>query len=433
MKRSFILLFAMLISFNTLVISYASYTASMTCEEGEALVCFEKSSHTFHIEENAQLLIYVDNENHGKALIEIWNQSYPEFFGKVSYTLDPKIDTDLRYVSIEEASFRSEEWLSIESSEQFIHSDLIARDLNGDGLIFLEMAGEGFAFISNLNSLEAQGFSLEDLDQDGRIDAIDQYEEILALDLVEMPYVVSLLEPYGFYPYLSAFEWQLFMTQNAYEPGFEDEKLLKALEWFSNLPMISIDEEIEWAYPNVLENNDFGFSMVASWMFVDELEAKHQANWQVSSFPMIEASITPTTLLTEVNGFVISKQSEYPSASHELLRLIQSNEGLKVFYESTDKILLASLNEINALNLEQSTRLEFSKAFTQARSEPMIAFKNETTQSAFELYYDLDLMNIIRDLSQKKISPKEAQLEMMKRADAWLYEHERELIYDQYQ
>jgi hypothetical protein len=63
----------------------------------------------------------------------------------------------------------------------------------------------------------------------------------------------------------------------------------------------------------------------------------------------------------------------------------------------------------------------------------MIAFKNEATQSAFELYYDLDLMTIINAMLKGEMSPSEAQIEMMKRSDAWLYEHERELIYDQYQ
>lgn len=106
MKRSFILLFAMLISFNTLIISYASYTASITCEEGEALVCFEQSTHQFHIEENAQILIYVEDKEYGEALIELWNQSHPDFVGKLNYTLDASVKTDLSYVSLEEASFR---------------------------------------------------------------------------------------------------------------------------------------------------------------------------------------------------------------------------------------------------------------------------------------------------------------------------------------
>lgn len=434
MKRSFILLFAMLISFNTLVISYASYTASITCEEGEALVCFEISTHSFHIEEDATLKIYVKEAEYGEALVYLWNQSYPNFTGRLTYTTDASLRVDLRYLSLEEAGFKSENWLTLESPEQYSHSLTVASELNHQGLKFVEMSGEGFAFIANLTYFDELGILKEDRDLDGRIDSIDTYDKLKGLDLNELPYVISLLEPYGFYPYLSAYGWHLFDTYNAYEPGFEKDTLLRSLTWFSSLKSMSYtDETLAWAYPSVLETNDFGFSMVASWMFVDELEEKHQADWQVSAFPNVVENLIPSTLLTDVYGFVISKDSAYPSASQEALRLIRSLEGQRVFMETSDEILLSSLDELNQLNIENSTRLEFSKAFVNAYSQPMIAFKNKNTQAAFELYFELDIMSVMTDLYQQNISPREAQLELISRADAWLYEHEKEIVYDQYQ
>lgn len=442
MKHSVYFGLAILISINAIMLTYAQATADRTCEEGEALVCFDENIQAFHVEENASVKVEVLTEEYGQALVSLWNEKYPDHINALSYVVGSDDSADIKYVSMSNALFRMNDWMALERTEKFNTLDKVASEINYEKLLFIPMSADGFAFISNIDKLNELELSTEDLNEDDLVDALDSFEKIQTqfkeTTLDSHILHLSLNEPYVFYPFLTAQNWELFSDNNAYDPGFEDASFLESLK---NIELMSdfqwngqnaqSADAYHWDYITAMENNDFVFSIVASWMFVDALEEKIEGNWQISHFPSYTNDDVPLSpLLTNVYGYVLDKDVAYPSMAHEVLRLIRSISGFETFYNTTSVIPLYPNNKYTLLNLEDSTRLQFSQALSYGQTEPLIAFENDPTTSAFSIYYEIDFMEIIRRLWDKEITAEEAQIEICMKSDAWLYQHEEEISYD---
>lgn len=442
MKHSVYLGLSILISINALILSYAQVTADRTCEEGEALVCFDENDMAFHVEENASISVEVLTDEYGQALVQLWNEKYPNHENALTYVVGSSEDADIKYLSMSSALFKSEEWMSLENKDKFNVLDKVATELNYNHLVFVPMAADGFAFISNIDKLSEQEIVMDDLDNDYLIDAVDSFTEIQAqfkdkqVDFNIMR--LSLNEPYVFYPFLTAKNWEIFADNNAYDPGFEDASFLESLKFIESLSTYpwngqstQLSEAYQWDYITAMEHNDFAFSIVATWMFVDALEEKIEGNWQISHFPSYtEEDDALSPLLTNVYGYVLKQDVTYPSMAHEVLRMIRSIDGIEAFFTSTSVIPLYPTNKYHLLDLENNTRLQFSQALSYGQTEPIIAFENDLTQSAFSLYYEIEIMPIIRRLWDQEITAEEAQIEICMKSDEWLYQHELKISYD---
>lgn len=436
MKKSIWIGLAILISINGFMLMYAKSTADRTCEEGEALVCFDENKVAYHIEENAHVNVEVVNAEYGEALVQLFNDKYPAFSGAVTYTVGSSTDSDIKYVSIIQALFKMNDWYELEDSEHFNTLDKVASEINYSTDLFVPMNGDGFAFITNLDRLTEFEISTEDLNNDGLVDAVDDFTKIQTVfqDQTSSSYIMhlSLNEPYVFYPFLTAGGWKLFEENSAYAPGFEKDSFLESLTFIENISKYKWNgtealpsSEYDWDYVSAMEKNDFVFSLVASWMFVDSLEAKIEGNWKVSHLPSMDSeSSVLSPLLTNVSGYVIKKDVKYPSLAHEVLRLIRSTKGISAFMSNTSLIPLAPLNVLNQTQMEDNTKLEFAKALSYGQTEPLIAFENDPTLSAYSLYYGIDIMPIIQRLWDGEISAYQAQIEICTRSDTWLYQHE---------
>ncbi len=439
MKNNLLMGLAILISINAMMLTYASVQAKNTCEEGEAFVCFDYNDYSYHIEENAQITIEVESEDYGNALVELFNEKHPDKKGALSYVVGSSTESDIKFVSLTQALFHLNEYYPLEYTENFALLDKVATEINYNQTVFVPMVGDGFAFITNLDRLSELDISLEDLDKDSLVDAVDTFSKIETVfeDKQSDAYILhlSLNEPYAFYPFLSSGNWQIFEENNAYEPGFEKESFLKSLEYIESMSDYKWNgqealaaSEYDWDYITAMEKNDFVFSMVASWMFVDSLEEKIEANWQVSPFPSMDETSEPlSSFLTNVKGYVVSKDVEYPSLAHEVLNLVRSVDGLERYVQQSNQIVLAPLIRWNLTTLEDSTRLQFAKALSYGQTEPLISFENDPTRSAFSLYYAIDIMPIIQRLWDGEISSQEAQIEICMASDEWLYQHELHL------
>lgn len=436
MKHSFYLGLTGLIIINALFLYTAADIANNTCEEGEALVCFDTYEKGYHIEEGAKISVEVRNEAYGQALVQLWNEAHPDFKGALSYNVGEKTDSDLAYVSLTHALFKRMEYFPLENTEHFALMAKVAREINSVNTLFVPMEGDGFAFITNLDKLEEYNVPLDDLNEDSLVDAVDSFTKIQSVfqdvntqtDILRL----SLNEPYIFYPYFTADAWQLFASNEAYVPGFESDAFLNSLKFIQDLSDFKWNGDSRqeasaytWDYITAMENNDFIFSMVASWMFVDALEAKIDGNWQITHFPTAsEESEILSPFLTNVFGYVLKSDAAYPSAAHEVLRLMRTSAGIEHFMNTDNVIPLAPIDLLNEIQLEDNSQLQFAKALSYGQTESLIAFKNEPTQSAFSLYYEIEIMDVIQALWNGDISPYQAQIEICMRADTWLYNHE---------
>lgn len=436
MKRSLIIGLTSLVVMNAILLQGATLQAERTCEVGEAEVCYDFNLKAYAIEPEAKVTLQVANAAYGDALVALWDQTHPDHAGALSYqTLENESSTDLQYLSLSQAAFRHGDAITILDGGDFGVSDTLASELNTHGLTFVPMAGEGFAFLTNLDRLEAMAIAQDDVDQDGRIDAIDSFAKIQTLfqsqSSLASTLVFSLNEPFVFYPFLTSSGWQIFGEHEAKSPGFEKEAFLQALvaiesmsqfDW--NGPLDNDSQQYTWAYTNALESGDFTFDIVSSWMFVEEKQAKLEARWQISALPnMTDDGQDLTPFLTNVSGYQISKDSLFPSAAHEALRLIRSQEGMQAFVDATQLIPLGTPKLIQSLRFANPTQGQFALAFTQSRTEPLIAFEERSTLPAFSLFYQINLMPILQQLWDHQLTPQEAQIQIMMASDAWLFEH----------
>ena len=175
MKHSVYLGLSILISINALMLTYAQVTADRTCEEGEALVCFDENYQAFHVEENAEVKVEVITEAYGEALVDLWNEKYPDHLNALSYVVGEDQESDIKYVSMTSALFRMNEWMALDRPEKFNSLDKVATEINYDHLLFIPSAADGFAFISNIDKLIELEISTEDLNKDYLVDSLDSF------------------------------------------------------------------------------------------------------------------------------------------------------------------------------------------------------------------------------------------------------------------
>lgn len=437
MKRSLVVGLGSLILLNATLLYHAAYTDANTCTEGEALVCYDNTLRAYYIEENAQVSVQVETPEYGEALVALWNLNHPERTDVLSYSVvSEEQESDLRFITQTQAAYEFDQLSTLDMSALKYELDLISPELNQTGIHFLPTSAEGFAFITNQTKLETLGVDLSDSNQDNLIDAIDTFDKIQALQSTatndQNSFVFSLIEPYSFYPFLTASGWQLFDSHDALDPGFEDATFLESLTFIQSLSYVdwnglqdNVASNYDFAYSEALKSDDFIFSMVSTWMFAEDYQAQTSSTWRVSSFPSLHqegSALSP--FLREVKGYVLSTSSLYPSASHEVLRLIQSTEGLQAFVDNTQLIPLSSKTQLNQLSLDQGLRKYFALAFTTARSEPLIAFENNVALSAFNLYFEIELMPKIQALWNGELSVEETRNQIAMASDAWLYQHQ---------
>lgn len=435
MKRSLWIGLASLLIFNGILLESALIEAERTCEVGEALVCYDQNKSAYYIEPDARIIVQVPTQEFGDALIKLWDAQHPDHLGALSVSVDGDMNQDVRYLSLQQAAFSYDQTRTIESPNRIHYRDDIAVELNLEMTHFIPMSAEGFAFLTNVDALTEAGLSLDDVNQDHLIDAVDTFEKIQTLfkeNTLNKPILIfSLSEPYAFYPFLTASGWQLFKENDGKAPGFEKSSFLDSLRWIQSLNQVHWNDSEDnqasvyaWDFAEGLQNGNFIFNIVGSWMFVKEKETQVEANWKLSVFPsMNEENPSLSSFLTSVKGYVINANSSYPSASHEAIRIIRSLEGMQAFVDATTEIPLSTHDQLSQLTFSDETKGEFAHSFMHSRSEPIIAFSEQTTLSAFKLYYEIPLMQSIHKLWNGELSPEEAQIQIAMDSDAWLFGH----------
>jgi len=384
-------------------------------------VCFDVNRNSFKIEAHASLKILVPNEDYGKAVVAYWDWYHPEFAGHVSYELTTETagSQDVLFITQQQAGqLHASLYPMNEALKKNVDLDKVLA-LNYDVLNFIPMTATGFAFLVNKTRLELLGVSTEDLNEDGLIDSVDSFEKIFDLkplwDSLQVNVLpLALNEPISFYPFLSAGAFRLFDSYDALKPGFDSEAFKMSLSFIQALSEINWNhsetnssESYTWKLDEVLVNDDFVFTLAGPWMNIAESDAAALSEWTVSKFPSyLENELSPTV---STSGFAINKATFYPSAAHELIRILKSIKGVQMIIDTTELTPLVNKVSLPYLNFEDPHRKEMAIAYHYSSGEPVIAYPNHPEILAIELYYRMDLMKTIRQLWDKTISLEEAQ------------------------
>ena len=444
MKKGFYLGLVSLLIFNASMISYAYYTEEAKCYFEADLVCYDLALNQYLIEPEAQVRVQVLNEAHQEAYQALWAAYHPDAVDVVEFVVDE--DADIVLLDLHQAAMSIEDLFPMDFRLKAHLLKDIAPELNYEALFFIPMHGKGFALLSNLSALEAMGFDFVDENQDFLHDQFETFEAIFAaqenFDTYFYQWGLSLQEPYAFYPYFTAYGWSLFPQHQGYEPGFHEPSFLEALRFIQTLatyPWLPQEDQRaaahQWDFDAMLEQDRFLFTQVAEFMFLDEHHQQHTSEWVISRFPAIEGQTPLQPFLYEVMGYALNASAEFPSAAHEVLRVMMGIEGLQAYVTHSQQALLRPKVILDQIVFEHPFTQQFAYAHQYARSEPLIALSNTPTTVAFRLYFDMDIMAIIRRLWDQEISPEQAQIEIAFASDAWLNNHaswnQKESLHDQ--
>lgn len=434
MKKPVIFISIIIFLLATFLIVFVSNNGFKSCELKTDKVCFDSELKQYVIEENAILTFEVSSSEYGEAIKQLWSTVHPEA-NAITYILeDESISSDLFYLAQNDAALKYDS-LYLLDENSINNTPLISAELNLEGNRYLPLVGEGFAFITNKTELERLGYAWVDANSNNLHDSFESYESILNAQANwqtdKRKLVLSLSEPFTLYPLFTSNGWKLFEEYTSYYPGFEKETFLDALKFIKVLAGVNWNQtEINdasnytWDYPNVLFDDNFAFSQVSSWMYFEEMDLKHESNWVISSFPKASDESTNALhpMLTEVEGYSINIDTMYPSAAHELMRLIYSSEGLQTKIDNEETIVLSNKESLDVLEFKNTYLKQFSYAFLESQSEPLVAVEDYPNQLAIRLYYDIDIESSIQRLWNNDITPEEAQIEIVLKADQWIIE-----------
>jgi arabinogalactan oligomer/maltooligosaccharide transport system substrate-binding protein len=392
-------------------------------------VCFVAHKNEFMIEAHAKLSILVPNEAYGQAVVTYWDWYHPDRSGIVTYEVMSET------AGSQDVLFINQNQAGALHSKLYPLSDVLTKNvdlnkvyaLNADQLTYLPVTAEGFAFVVNKTRLELLGLSIDDLNKDGLIDSVDSFEKIFALkplweslDVNILP--ISLNEPYSFYPFLTAGGFSLYSSYDALKPGFDSESFKTGISFISALSDINwlntetnTSDNYTWKLDDVMVNDSFIFTLAGPWMSIGTADHEAVSDWVVSKFPTYhKQELSP---MVKTNGFAVNAETEYPSAAHELIRILKSIKGIQILIDNTDYIPLVNDEMLKYLTFEESHDQELAKAYQSSVGEPVIAFPLNPKHLAMELVYHMKMMDIMRALWDKTITVDEAQAQIIIEAD----------------
>jgi len=391
-------------------------------------VCFDARKNAYKIEAHTQLKILVPTEEYGQAIVAYWDWYHPEAAGKVSYALnsDTSGTQDVLFITQEQAGQLHDSLYPMESTlEKNVDLEKVTA-LNYDYLNFIPMTASGFFFLVNKTRMELLGLSLDDLNKDGLIDSIDSFEKIFdleplwtSLDVEVLP--MALNEPVSFYPFLTAGGFRLFESYDALKPGFELETFTKSLAFIQELSRINWNhsetnaaDTYTWKLDEALSKDNFMFSIAGPWMSVSESDAVALSEWVISKFPSYQEY--PLAPMVSTSGFAINKATFYPSAAHELIRILKSIKGVQLLIDTTQLVPLVNEISLPYLNFKDLHRKEMAIAYQSSVGKPLIAYPEHPEILAIELYYQMNLMSTIKQLWDKTLTLEEAQAKIVEEA-----------------
>lgn len=423
------------------------------CDGRDGKVCFNEELDRYTIEENAKITIGVENEIIGAELIALWDKQYPSNQGVIVPIVQNQFDgftylnlhPDMGLIWANEAA-RLDNWLLPIDNQlvEVLKPNLLLQygeSLNHDQFYYVPMNGFGWIFSTNKTMLEALGVDTTDANEDGLVDALDTFEKIkewtdsLSSQLVYRDTVVNRIFDFNFNDSIESMVWlslgnfKLFESFQAEEPGIESTQFLNLLnelselgkqKWVISSEVETVSNENGWNSELYLSKSASVFSFVGSWMAVDPFEQLTEQDFLFSAMPTLNgSSLHPYTLSA---GYVISKDTQYPNACLELLRLIRSDAGLQIFANNSEQPLLVNdaAWEENPIVYDNENRRQISIAMQQGAEESMVAFKEDPTKRGWAIVDEIGLPDILKQVFMQEITPEDAQKTIVERSNEWL-------------
>ena len=195
-----------------------------------------------------------------------------------------------------------------------------------------------------------------------------------------------------------------------------------------------------WLYDVYLEKLISPFSMVGTWMYYDQMEEIHQQDFLFSPMPSYKG-MTPAPMAM-TRGYLINKNTKYPSAANAVMQLIRSEEGMQAYIDTVNEIPAVTLvadesqreeltegaeeEEIQAvpdllyLTFRNENQKQMSYAFSCSQEESMVAYEMDTRVRGWDMLEEMDLTAVMEAVMKQEITPEQAQQKLVERSATWM-------------
>lgn len=424
---------------------------------------YDGKSKQYKVEKGAKIIVGVDNDAWGNAIVELWNKKHPEYKGVVTFQnfgsaggID-QINTkqgeapDLCFVIDGEVSRGVQSLSTFEKTTanvaKKVAQDTFFNNVNKNGkTYYVPVAYDGMAFSWNKTMMEALGMDTTDKNKDGLPDAYDTWEEIFAWSKslktrpqykgkdVNVVFPMNLDNQWAFYSSLTAAGWEIYKEGDPTKPGFEKKEFLAAFDFVKAASDARISVEVNgektpaasmgWRWDDYLNSEISPFALVGTWMDVDAATKATGAEFKFSSMPTWKGKkLTP---FVKTKGWVINGFTKYPSATAELLRILLSTEGMQSMIDNSSYIpSLKAKAPITPDYSNDRVKQEMSAAFAYNYPEPGMALPNNASQPCMNVYYNIQIEQSYYGVYDGTRTAEEAQKEIVKNAAAWLEQNNK--------
>lgn len=432
------------------------------CELDGTKVCYDEGTNEILIEENATIRIGGLERLFEEALIELWNQKYPEHAGLIvasdrSYDaitdfLTVNSSLDIVYTTEELSTYYLDKLRPMENilSSAVKENGALEPLVGNVQQYFMPYSVEGVTFVYNKTMLDAIGIDTETDENGDRLpDAFDTWEEIFVLAdtwgqtppvyknnevLITFPFALNEMSMSYFM--LTSNGFRLFPDNAGNQPGYDRDAFTKAL-WFvkeiGNHPFavkkISTKNGKEvtvsykpyeandyvWQWEKVLTQELAPFGLIASWMSIDEAISHTEAEFIPSPFPTFEGSNQASMI--SYKGFAIKKNTSYPSAANAVMEFLRSEEVMQLFTTIANE--LPYLYNDHFLVFEDNMKENWANALKQGDHIPLLALPENVYVSALNGYYELEWNDLLVRLVDQQVSPKQVASTISQRYENW--------------
>ncbi len=418
---------------------------------------WDSKAKQYKIEPGAKIRVGVDNDKWGAAIVELWNKIHPEAKGAVEFvnfgsaggadliTQNQGEAPDVVLIIDGEVSRNFQSLMQLEkvitdAAKSFAQEPFYTGANSGNVRKFVPVTYDGMAFAWNVTMMTALGLDTADKNKDGLPDAFDTFEEIFALAKkwqtarpsykgkpVNIVFPMSLDEVWSGFSSLTAGGWKIFAKGDAANPGFEQKEFLAGLDFIKAAADARVSAEVNgvktpaasmtWRWDDALNLETAPFFLVGTWM--DVVAAETKGGYDIKFGPMPTWNKKRPSPFVKTKGWAINGFTKYPSAAHELYRVLFLRDGLQSMVDSSSYIPALKPKSANIPTYSDPNKAEMSAAFAFNYPEPAIVLPANPAKKAMDGYYGIGLNLELRAVWDGEKTPAEAQAALLKLYNEW--------------
>jgi arabinogalactan oligomer/maltooligosaccharide transport system substrate-binding protein len=410
----------------------------------------------YKIEPGAKLRVGVDNDKWGAAIVELWNKVHPEAKGVVEFvnfgsaggadliTQNQGEAPDVVLIIDGEVSRNAQSLMALDkvitdAAKKFAQEPFYT-GANSGSPKFVPVTYDGMAFAWNVTMMTELKLNTADKNKDGLPDAFDTWEEIFALSKtwqttrptykgkpVNIVYPMSLEEVWSGFPSLTAGGWKIFAKGDAANPGFDQKEFLAGLDFIKAASDAKISVEVNgaktpaasmtWRWDDALNLETAPFFLVGTWM--DVVAAETKGGYDIKFGPMPTYGKKRLSPFVKTKGWAINGFTKFPSAAHELYRVLFLRDGLQSMVDSSSYIPALKPKSANIPTYTDPNKAEMSAAFAFNYPEPAMVLPVNKAKKAMDGYYGIGLNLELRAVWDGEKTPAQAQANLVKLYSEW--------------